>query len=69
LLRQVADWYDAMKKAIMNTLSSEYYCEGKMQYIELLKRRYKEQYSEKVEQEVIADVKADNTINICIEDA
>jgi len=69
LLRQVADWYDTMKKAIMNTLSSEYYCEGKMQYIELLKRRYKEQYSEKVEQEVIADVKADNTINICIEDA
>lgn len=69
LMRQVADWYDAMKKAIMNILSSEYYCEGKMQYIELLKRRYKEQYSEKVEQEVTADVKSDNTINICIEDA
>lgn len=69
LLERVADWFDGMRSSILNILSSEYYCEGKNQYLELLKRRYKDQYSEKVEQAVTADVKADTELKICIEDA
>lgn len=34
----------------------------------MLKRRFKDQYSEKVEQEVVADVVADTNVNIVIED-
>ena len=69
LLERVADWFDNMRSSILNILSSEYYCEGKNQYLELLKRRYKDQYSEKVEQAVTADVTADTELKICIEDA
>jgi hypothetical protein len=50
-------------------LSFNYFTQGKIQFIEILKRRWKNKYSEKVEQAVDADVKTDSTINIVIDDA
>jgi len=62
------EWYLEMKYRIMNDITFKYYTEGKIQYNEILKRRFKNEYSEKVEQTVQADVKSDNSINIIIED-
>jgi hypothetical protein len=53
----------------MNDITFKYYVEGKIQYNEILKRRFKNEYSEKVEQAVQADVKTDKQINITFEDA
>jgi hypothetical protein len=53
----------------MNDITFKYYVEGKIQYNEILKRRFKNEYSEKVEQAVQADVKTDKQINIMFEDA
>lgn len=61
------DWLYDMKMKCMNNLTFEYLTKGKPQYIEVLKRRYKDEYSEKVEQSVNADVKSDNIINIIVE--
>lgn len=66
-LDQMIDWLYDMKMKCMNSLTFDYLTKGKPQYIEVLKRRYKDEYSEKVEQSVQADVKADNTINIIVE--
>jgi hypothetical protein len=58
-----------MRAQVLNLLSFNYFTQGKMQYIELMKRRWKSKYSEKVEQAVQADVKQDTQINIVIDDA
>jgi hypothetical protein len=63
------EWYLEMKYRIMNDITFKYYTEGKIQYNEILKRRFKNEYSEKVEQTVQAAVKADNSINIVIDEA
>lgn len=49
LLEQIMDWIMSMKGRILNDLTNKYMLGGKNQYLELLKRRYKNQYSEKVE--------------------
>lgn len=69
LLDAMREWYLEMKYRIMNDITFKYYMEGKQQYNEILKRRYKNEYSEKVEQNVTANVQQDNQINIVIEDA
>ena len=68
LLNDMCDWLEIMKRKIMDYITARYFREGKPQYIEVLKRRFKDQYSEKVEQEVVADVVADTNVNIVIED-
>ena len=68
LLDDMVDWLEVMKRKIMDYITARYFREGKAQYIEVLKRRFKDQYSEKVEQEVVADVVADTNVNIMIED-
>lgn len=68
LLDDMCDWLEIMKRKIMDYITARYFREGKIQYCEILKRRYKYQYSEKVEQEVVADVVADTSVNIVIED-
>lgn len=62
------DWLYAMKSKCLNMLTFNYITQGKPQFIEVMKRRWKDTYSEKVEQTVAADVKTDNQINIIIED-
>ena len=69
LLDAMREWYLEMKYRIMNDITFKYYMEGKMQYNEILKRRFKNEYSEKVEQAVEAAVKTDNSINIVIDEA
>ena len=68
LLDDMVDWLEVMKRKIMDYITARYFREGKIQYCEILKRRFKDQYSEKVEQEVVADVVADTSVNIVIED-
>jgi hypothetical protein len=67
LLDECIAWYHSMRSQILDTVAFNYFTQGKPQYIELLKRRWKSKYSEKVEQSVQADVKADNSINIIVE--
>lgn len=61
------DWLNNMRAACLNDLTFSYYMQGKPQYIEIMKRRWKDSYSEKVEQEVAAAVNTDNKINIIVE--
>jgi hypothetical protein len=67
LLDECIAWYHSMRSQILDTVAFNYFTQGKPQYIELLKRRWKSKYSEKVEQAVQADVKSDNSINIIVE--
>lgn len=69
LLDAMREWYLEMKYRIMNDITFKYYMEGKMQYNEILKRRFKNEYSEKVEQSVQADVTSDRQLNITFVDA
>lgn len=67
LVDECIDWYHDMRAQVLNMISFNYFTQGKIQYIEMLKRRWKNKYSEKVEQAVDADVKTDNNINIIVE--
>ena len=69
LLDECIEWYHDMRAQVLNTLSFNYFTQGRLQYLEIMKRRWKSKYSEKVEQAVQADVKSDNKINIIIDDA
>lgn len=69
LLDSLREWYYSMKHQIMNDITFKYYMSGKIQFNELLKRRFKNEYSEKIENDVTASVESDNNINIIIEDA
>ena len=69
LLDECIDWHHDMRAQVLNTLSFNYFTQGRLQYLEIMKRRWKSKYSEKVEQAVQADVKSDNKINIIIDDA
>ena len=68
LLDDMVDWLEVMKRKIMDYITARYFREGKIQYCEILKRRFKDQYSEKVEQEVVADVQQETNFNLMIED-
>lgn len=67
-LNLMIDWLSSMKAKCLNELTFNYLTQGKTQFIEVMKRRYKDTYSEKVEQEVQAKVDTNNQINIIIED-
>ena len=68
-LNLMIDWLSSMKAKCLNELTFNYLTQGKTQFIEVMKRRYKDTYSEKVEQEVQAKVNTDNHINLIFEDA
>lgn len=68
LLEQMIDFIRSMKSRIQDDLSNKYMLGGKPQYLELLKRRFKNQYSERTEQAVDANVNTDSNIVIKIED-
>ena len=68
LLDQMVDWLIMMRQKIEDYITARYYRDGRMNHLEILKRRYKDDWSEKIEQSVDAEVKEDTTININIED-
>ena len=69
LLDDMVDWLEAMKRKIMDYITARYFREGKIQYIEMLKRRYKDEWSERTEQNIDANVNADTELKVFIEDA
>lgn len=68
LLDRMVNWLISMRDKIEDQLTSKYYITGKNHQLEMLKRRYKDHWSEKVEQEVVADVNQDTTVNVILED-
>lgn len=68
LMEAMREWYLEMKYRIMNDITFKYYMEGKQQFFAILSRRFKNEYSEKIEQNVTANVQQDNQINIVIDD-
>ena len=68
LLDRMVNWLVMMRDKIEDQLTSKYYISGKNHQLEMLKRRYKDHWSEKVEQEVVADVSQDTTVNVILED-
>lgn len=68
LLDQMVEWLVMMRQKIEDYITARYYRDGRMNHLEILKRRYKDDWSEKIEQSVDAAVKEDTTININIED-
>lgn len=69
LLNDMCDWLENMKKKIEDHVSARYFREGKPQYIEVLKRRYKDEWCERTEQAVDANVNSDTELKVIISDA
>ena len=68
LLDQMVEWLIVMRQKIEDYITARYYRDGRINHLEILKRRYKDDWSEKIEQSVDAAVKENTTININIED-
>lgn len=69
LLNDMCEWLENMKKKIEDQVTARYFREGKPQYIEMLKRRYKDEWSERTEQNIDANVNNDTELNVIISDA
>ena len=68
LLDQMVEWLIIMRQKIEDYITARYYRDGRINHLEILKRRYKDDWSEKIEQSVDADVKEDKTVEIIFED-
>lgn len=68
LLDQMVEWLIVMRQKIEDYITARYYRDGRVNHLEILKRRYKDDWSEKIEQSVDADVKEDKTVEIIFED-
>lgn len=66
LLNDMCDWLFKMKYKIEDYIASRYFREGKINHLETLKRRFKDDWSERTEQQVDATVQ-DNKIEIAFE--
>lgn len=73
LVKKFCAWYCNARVKLENYLAKEYFVRGRMKDVEILKRRYKQDWSESkvVEAKVEADqnIKSDNKIEINIKDA
>lgn len=65
-MQNLSDWFCNMKYKVLDVITGNYYIEGKVQQLEILKRRFKELYSERTEQNINADINEDSDINITI---
>lgn len=68
LLNDMCDWLVMMKTKIEDYITARYFREGRIQHLETLKRRYKDDWSERTEQQVDATVQ-DTELKVIIEDA
>ena len=66
LLNDMCDWLFKMKYKIEDYIASRYFREGKINHLETLKRRFKDEWAERVEQQVDATVQ-DNKIEVLFE--
>lgn len=69
LLDDICDWLMTMKTKIEDYITSHYFREGRMNQLEILKRRFKDEWSERTEQNIDANVSSDTELNVIIEDA
>ena len=67
LLNDMCDWLLKMKTKIEDYITARYYRDGRINHLEILKRRYKDEWAERVEQSVDANVKQYTSINIKFE--
>lgn len=65
-MQNLSEWFCNMKYKVLDVITGNYYIEGKVQQLEILKRRFKELYSERTEQNINADINEDRDINITI---
>lgn len=68
LLDQMVEWLVMMRKKIEDYITARYYRDGRINHLEILKRRYKDEWSERTEQSLDANVNQDSNIVIKIED-
>lgn len=68
LLNDMCDWLQSMKTKIEDYITSKYFTEGRLNQLETLKRRFKDEWSERTEQQVDATVQ-DTELKVIIEDA
>ena len=68
LLDQMVEWLIMMRQKIEDYITARYYRDGRLQQLEILKRRFKDNWSEKIENQIAADVNQDSNIVIKIED-
>ena len=68
LLDQMVEWLIVMRQKIEDYITARYYRDGRINHLEILKRRFKDQWTERVEQQIDADVKEDKTVEIIFED-
>lgn len=68
LLNDMCDWLFKMKMKIEDYIASRYFRDGKINHLETLKRRFKDDWSERTEQQVDAIVQ-DTELKVIIEDA
>ena len=66
LLNDMCDWLFKMKYKVEDYIASRYFREGKINHLETLKRRFKDDWSERTEQQVDATIQ-DNKIDISFE--
>lgn len=64
LLDQMVEWLWRMKNTIEDLLASRYYVNGKPHHLEMLKRRYKNDWSEKIEQSVDSRISGAKSLKI-----
>lgn len=68
-MEDLEDWFVKMKGKILDVITGNYFIDGKLQQLEILKRRFKEHYSERTEQNISADINDDRDIKIEIVEA
>lgn len=68
LLNDMCDWLFKMKTRIEDCIASRYFRNGRVNHLETLKRRFKDDWSERTERQVDATVQ-DTELKVIIEDA
>ena len=66
LLNDMCDWLFKMKNKIEDYIASRYFRDGRVNHLETLKRRFKDNWSERTEQLVDANIQ-DNKIEVSFE--
>lgn len=69
LISKMKEWFGIMKDSVINSLTDKFFQSGHNKFLEVMKRRWKNLYSERTEEIIDADVKQETNVNITFEDA